>query len=174
MERCDTCAFGIERGKLIGCRRRAPTVQAVLVRPAGKTYEEWQSKTMFPQVEPAAWCGEWAPKVDTIEPDPDGIREAAIAYVRARRAKLEARTARNALLLKHSLEHDDHQPCYRAVVYTGGHEEPEYDRIPEDEWCDHCRAANGFHEEYQRQVRVAAGAIRSLEHRVNKAEGQEG
>lgn len=75
------------------------------------------------------------------------IEDLAIAFVTARRAKLDALAARNLATTR---------------VYPDG------DPLPFEEWCPHCQDSKRFHEQYLRWSRVASGALRALEKAVRR------
>jgi hypothetical protein len=83
------------------------------------------------------------------------IEVAAISFIRARRLKINAKTARNNLLSQCESRGENHL----CVVVTGM------------EWCEACVESQPHHKEFKKQSILSAAALRKLERIVNREDG---
>ena len=93
----------------------------------------------------------------------DTITAAAIKFIRLRREKLAMLKRRNDT--KCSECGDDYREgCFRSVRNDNG----DLEDLPRDEWCQSCLDRQFLHELYHELTNKASGALRALEHAVNK------
>ena len=102
------------------------------------------------------------------------LEQAAIEYINARRASLDARQQRKALLRECSLRSEGEGPCCRQLVRVvrgcPGEEYEDQEPLPEDDWCELCVESTEIHQGIQKLGTIRGGALRRLERLAKKAQ----
>lgn len=87
-----------------------------------------------------------------IDPSMSDIEETAIAYIKMRRMKLEAKEGRRVCMVECRQEND--VACFW--------------KEEREEWCEHCVKSNAYHRQFLSLSAKAGALLRRLERQVNR------
>lgn len=107
------------------------------------------------------------------------VEQIAIEFGQARLAKLAAKRKRNECHERCELVTVEENSDGFGMTITGTPCFKQFDQefqegLPQEDWCDACKESQGYHDEFVRQSRKAAGLLCSLLAVVRRKEDSDG